>query len=444
MEYTIEELSPVKRKLSITADAKDVDAAIDAAVARYRTSIQIDGFRKGKVPASVVEKRYKDHIYMEARQDMINGQVADTLVQLHLEPVSGIQFTEEAADMVRGSGLSYTVEFEVLPAFDLPAYEGMEVEKDKVVVKDEEVDAVLERIRRDRAELIPVEGEGPATDGQIATISFEAFEDGKPVEDLKTENFDLPLGEGQAMDDFENLVKSVKVGCTGEKDITFPENFPARNLAGKTLSIKVTVHAIKDRKLPELTDELFKSMGVESVDKIRTSIRESYARSRENTARSAAQKKMLDTMLKGLEFALPESLLDFQERTLIAEMSARMEAQGQKLSDLGKSEEELRKDVRKQAEQLTRMQVLLLAIAHKEGLRVTQPELDNHLYRICLQNGEDFHKVREAYERSGMMSAMRDRLLADKAMEAAYAKASVKEVEPLEELKPTHKVPAAQ
>lgn len=439
MEYTIEELSPVKRKISISAEASDVNDAIARSVAYYRKSVQIDGFRKGKVPASVVEKRFHDHIYMEAHQALVNAKVGQVLAEAKIEPVSGIQFVEDGGALTRDQGLSFSVECEVLPAFELPVYEGMEVEKEKAVVTDEEVDAVVARIRRDRAELLDAPGEGPAVDGQIAHISFEAFEDGKPVEDLKTEHFDLPLGEGQALEDFEKLVKSVKVGQTGEGDIAFPENFPAQNLAGKTLKIRVTVHAVKDRKLPEINDELAKQVGAESMDKLRLSIRDSYAHSRETALRNAAQKKMLDKLLNGLEFPLPESLLDMQIRTLIAETSARLEQQGKKLADLGKSEEELRKDMQKQAEELTRIQVLLLAIAHKEGLSVTQGEIDNQLYRICIQTGEDYRKVREAYERTGMINTMRDRLLADKAMEAAFAKANVKEVEPIKEISPVRK-----
>lgn len=445
MEYTIEELSPVKRKISIVAEASDVDDAIARSVAYYRKSVQIDGFRKGKVPASVVEKRFHDHIYQEAHQALVNAKVGEALAKAALEPVSGIQFVDDGGALARGKGLNFSVEFEVLPVFELPVYEGMEVEKEKAVVTDEEVDTVIKRIRRDRAELLDAEGEGPAVDGQVARISFEAFEDGKSIDELKTENFDLPLGEGQALDDFEKLVKTVKVGQTGEGDIAFPANFPAESLAGKTLKIRVTVHAIKQRKLPEINDELAKQVGAESMDKLRASIRDSYAHSRENAVRSAAQKKMLDKMLAGLEFPLPESLLDMQIRTLIAETAARLEQQGKKLADLGKTEDELRKDMYKQAEELTRIQVLLLSIARKEGLTVTQTELDNQLYRICIQTGEDYRKVREAYERTGMIHTMRDRLLADKGMEAAFAKASVKEVEPMKEITPVKKdtAPAA-
>ena len=122
MEYTIEELSPVKRKISIVAEASDVDDAIARSVAYYRKSVQIDGFRKGKVPASVVEKRFQDHIYQEAHQALVNAKVGEALAKAALEPISGIQFVDDGGALARGKGLSFSVEFEVLPTFDLPVY----------------------------------------------------------------------------------------------------------------------------------------------------------------------------------------------------------------------------------------------------------------------------------------------------------------------------------
>lgn len=429
MEYTVEDISPVKKKVNITTDPKEVEAAIMGAVALYKTSVQMDGFRKGKVPASVVEKRFRDQIYGEARQDLINVHINDVMQKLDVTPVSGLNLSDESA-FEKGQPFTYSMEFEVLPTFDLPPYEGLEVEQEKVVIKDEEVDEVLARIRRDHATLIPVDGDGPAVDGQIANIDFSAYEDGKPVEGLGANGFDLALGEHQALEDFEKLVKTVKLNCEGEGDITFPADFLAKDLAGKTLTMKVKVHAIKARQEPELNDDLAKKVGAESLEKLREGIIESYRKSRESLNKGAAEKKMLDQLLKLVDFPLPESLLDVQVRSLLADLRVRLERQGKSLESLGKSEEELRKEVMPQAEEITRSQVLLLAIAKKENLQVSEQEVNMQLYQLCLRSGEDFKQTREAYERSGMMFTLRDRMLADRAMDAVYARAKVTEVEP--------------
>lgn len=431
VEYSAEDLSPVKKKIVITTEPQEVEAAIMGAVALYKTSVQLDGFRKGKVPASVIEQRFRDKIYEEARQDLINVHINEVMQNLDVQPLSGIN-VDGAEALERGKGYAYSIEFEVLPTFDLPPYEGMEVEQEKVEVKEQEVADVIERIRRDRAQLVPVDGAGPAVDGQVASIDFAAYENGQPLEGVKAENFDLALGEHQALEDFEALVKTIPYGQEGEGEIRFPDDFIAKDLAGKTVTMKVKVHAVKERKLPELNDDLAKSLGLDNVDKLKETITRSYTQSRENLNKSAAQKTMLDRLLKMVDFPLPESLLDIQMRTLLTDLKARLERQGKGLESLGKSPEELRKEMLPQAEELARIQVLLLSIAKKEGLEVSDQEVNTHIYQESLRSGEDFKALRESYERSGLIFVLRDRLLADKAMDRIYAKAKVTEVEPRE------------
>lgn len=434
MEYTVEDLSPVKKKVTVTVDPKEVEAAIMAAVAIYRTNVQIDGFRKGKVPASVVEKRFAEQIYQEARQDLINVHINEVMQNLSVTPVSGVDI-DGAETIVRGEGFTYAISFEVLPAFDLPPYEGLEVEQEKTVVKEEEVEEVFNRVRHDKAKLVPIDGNGPAVDGQVANIDFAAYADGKPIEGIAADNFDIPLGEKQALAVFEDLVKTIALGEEKEGEVTFPEDFIAPDLAGKTVTMKVKVHAIKERQLPEMTDALAKEMGFESMEKMREAILNSYTSSRNNLNKAAAQKTLLDGLLKMVSFDLPESMVETQINSLLADMRVRLERQGKSLASTGKKPEELRAEVRPEAEAIARAQVLLMSIAKKEALDVTEHEVNMALFQMCQRSGEDFKTVREHYERSGLMFSLRDRMLADKAMESIYAKAAITEIEPKEAAK---------
>lgn len=432
MEYTLEDISPVKKKVQITVDPKEVDAAIMAAVALYRTTVQIDGFRKGKVPASVVEKRFHEKIYQEAKQDLVNVHINEVVTGLAVTPISSIDF--DGKDLVRDEAYVYSISFEVLPTFELPAYEGLEVDQEKVEIKDAEVDEVIGRILRDRSELVPVEGRGPAVNGQVVELDFAAFENGTPIDGISAQNFQLSLGENQSLESFEDLVKTVPYGEEKEGEITFPADFIAKDLAGKTVTMKVKVHAIKERKLPEMDDALAKSVGYETVEKLRAGIVESYKNSREGLNRAAAQKTLLDRLLKLVDFELPESMLQTHVRTLVAETRSRLERQGKSLDSIGKTLEQLLADARPEAENITRAQVFLLSVAAKEGLEVAENEVDMHLMQMCYRSGEDFKEVKEAYVRSGMIFTLRDRLLSDKAMDAIYAKSKVTEVEPKVEI----------
>ncbi|MDR2745766.1 MAG: trigger factor [Desulfovibrio sp.] len=431
MEYKTEELSPVKKKVVITAEAQEVEAAIAGAVALYKTSLQLDGFRKGKVPAPVVEKRFHGKIYEEARQDLVNAHINEVMQSLGVNAVSGINL-DGPDTLERGKGYTYSIEFEVLPALDLPSYEGMAEEQEKIVVKEEEVDEVIERIRRDNASLVPVDGDGPAADGQVVNLDFAAYEGGKPLEDVAAENFDLALGERQALEDFEALVKTLRYGQEGEGEIHFPDDFIAPNLAGRTVTMKVKVHAIKERQLPDLDNELAKKLGLETIEALREKIADSYMKSRTSLNKSATQKKLLDRLVRMTEFPLPESMVDMQVNTLLAAQKSRLERVGKSLESLGKSLEDLRGEVLPKAREIARCQVLLLSIAKKEGLEVGDQEINSHIYQASLQSGDDFNTLRAQYERSGMIFALRDRLLADKAMELVYAKATISEVEPSE------------
>ncbi|MEG2172969.1 MAG: trigger factor [Desulfovibrionaceae bacterium] len=432
MEYILEDISPVKKKVQITVDPKEVEAAILAAVAVYRTTLQMDGFRKGKVPASVVEKRFHEKIYQEAKQDLVNVHINEVVTQLAVSPISSIDF--DGKDMVRGEAYVYSISFEVLPPFDLPGYEGLEVDEEKAEVKDAEVDEVVNRILRDRSDLVPVEGKGPAVDGQVVELDFAAFENGVALEGISAQNFQLSLGERQALDAFEDLVKTIPYGEEKEGEVTFPADFIAKDLAGKTVTMKVKVHAIKERKLPGMDDTLAKSVGYENVEKLRAGIVDSYMKSRKDLNKAAAQKTLLDRLLKMVDFVLPESMVETHTHTLVAETRARLERQGKSLESIGKTLEQLVADARPEAENITRVQVFLLTVAAKEGLEVTEQEVDQHLYQMCHRSGEDFKEVKDAYARSGMIFTLRDRLLSDKAMDAIYAKSTVTEVEPKVEI----------
>ena len=434
MEYVVEDISPVKKKINVSLDSPEVDAAISASVAMYRRSVQLDGFRKGKAPASVVEKRFRDRIYREAKEDLINVHINEVLQAGGFTPVSGIEL--DGGELTRGEALQYSFSFEILPDFELPDYEGMELEQEKAVVEPEEVQQVLERIRRDKSTLHPVDGSGPPVDGQTAVISFEGFEDGTPLEGIKAQNFELALGERQALEDFEALVKTIPLGEEKEGDISFPADFINPGLAGKTVRMRICVHAVKERRLPELDQALAKSMGFEDVEGLRTGIAESYRKSRESLHRAAAQKTLLDTLLTKVDFTLPQSMLDLNVKHLLTDMQGRLERQGKNLASLGKKYEELRAEVLPEAERLTRAQVFLLRVARKEKLETSEQEIDNHLYQAAMRSGEDFHALKDAYVKSGMIFHLRDRLLADKAMEAMYAKVTIREKEALKELKP--------
>lgn len=426
MHYATEDLSPVKKKITVTVPVEEVEASLAATIAMYRTSITLDGFRKGKVPASLIEKRFHKEVYKEATTDLVNVHINDIITEAKLSPVSRIDF--DGGELERGQEFVYSISFEVMPEFDLPPYEGLEVEQEEAVVNEDEITALVERVRLNMAEIVTVGEARTPCDGEIVVIDFEAFdEQNAPIPGISAENFQLQLGDGQTLDDFESLVKSLKPGEESTGPVRFPEDFFNTEFAGRTVSMKAKLHAIKERKLPELDDAFAqKAGGLENMDKLYASLRDSYVNSRTELNKSAAQATLLDNLLKMVDFPAPDSMLEGNISMMLGELQDKLERQGKNLAALGKTQEALREEVRPEAEMRAKSHILLLGVARAEELTVSEAEVDLQLGRIATQNKQEYSAIKEYYTRNNLLFALRDRLLADKAMDAIYSKAEVK------------------
>jgi len=428
MEYVTEELSPVKKKITITVPVEEVEAALAATLAMYRTSVQLDGFRKGKVPVSIIEKRFHDQVYREATTDLVNVHINEIMSEGKSVPVSRIDF--DGGELEKGKEFVYNISFEVMPEFALPAYEGMEVEEEEPEVNEDEISAVLDRIRTNMAEVVTVGEDRVPADGDIVVIDFSAKdENGEAIAGIKADNFQLNLGEGQTLEDFEKLIKTVKPGEEKEGEVSFPADFFNPEFAGRTVVMQVKLHAIKERRLPELDDDFAKKAGgFASIDVLRKSVRESYMQSRTELNKSAAQKKLLDSLLKLVDFPVPDSLLESNINMMLEDMKARLERQGKGLEVLGKSAEALREEVRPEAEMRARSHMMLMTVARKKEFAVSDQEVDMQLRRMAMQSGQDYKAVKDYYTENNLLFGLRDRILADKAMDEIYDKAAVKKV----------------
>ncbi|MDP3430039.1 MAG: trigger factor, partial [Desulfomicrobium sp.] len=229
MEYKVEELSPVNRKVTVDVSVEEVHAALAATVALYRKGADIKGFRKGKVPSSVVEAKYRKQIYGEATTDLINYHINDILGEMKLSPLSRIDV--DAKEMERDENFSYSFSFEIAPSFDLPEYKGLAVEEEDVVVDPQQVEDVIARIRQNMAKTVIIKEERPVVSGDIAVIDFQAFQDGVVMEGVAANKFELPLGEGNSLPEFEDIVIGMTPGETKENELTFPADFINDKLA---------------------------------------------------------------------------------------------------------------------------------------------------------------------------------------------------------------------
>lgn len=428
MEYQVEDISPVKRAIHVEVPEEEVAAALGATIALYRRSADLDGFRKGKVPSSIIEKRFRDQIYGEATTDMVNLHINQIVSETKSQPLSKIDF--DGGQLERGVPFKYTLSFEVMPDFELPEYTGTEVEEEEPEVEEGAVEAVIDRIRNQMAELIETPDKRKPVDGDVVIINFAAYDDaGNALEGIHAENFQLALGEGQSLPGFEEIVKGLEPGEVGENDLEFPEDFLNEELAGKKVLMRVKLHAVKEKKLPEVDDDLAqKAGGFKDVEQMREAVRNSYLESRKQLYRSVAQKSLLDKLLSEVEYDLPESLVEANLDRLVQDQINRLEQQGKSLQSTGKTGDDLRQELQSQAEDMAKSEVFLLTVAKRENLQVTEQEIDFYFRQLASRMGQDFNQLKKYHMDNDLIIPVHNRLLADKAMELLYSKAEVKMV----------------
>ena len=428
MDFSVADASTTRKNVSLTFSADDVAKAIDRVVAERRKTLTLPGFRTGKVPAGLIEKRFGDELVPAATQQALDDALADVLKQTSLYPLSGVELDNPSGLFKRGEGYSCTMSFDVLPAIEFPVYEDLPVEQEKVVVDDADVDAILERLRTDTAELIDLPIARLPQDGDQAVVEYKGFdENGEALDDVQGQ-FPLVLGRKQALDDFENLVKTILPGEEKEGPVTFPADYAHKPLAGKTVTMRAKVISLKARKEPEIDDELAKKAGAKDLADLRKQIAEHLENTKKQQARSEAMQKLLDGLLAQVSFDLPQTLVETRVRRAVNEHFARQAADAAQPSDEERAA--YADKVRPEIEQALRPQVFLMALARKENLEVKNEEVELQIYQMAMRAGQDYRKLSDAYRRAGLHNDIHDRVLADKAQALVYSKAKVQEVEP--------------
>lgn len=428
MEYKVENLSSVKSRIDVEIPASEVNSTLAATANSYKNSIQIPGFRKGKVPMPLIEKRFHDEIYNEARQKIYEENVEELLTKIDLHPLSGFVIKNEDKPIEKDQIYRYSFEFEHLPKFELPEYKGLSVEQTKVIPNPAAVDQAIMRLKKLGSKLVRLDTQEPPKEGQIANINFEIVENGEIIKDHSANDFDLDIGSGLGIPDLETLVKGTPVGHTTEKEITFEPDFADKVLAGKTVTLRIKVNHVSEYDFSTFDKIVEKNNN--SYEQLVKTLEDSYKAEMEDINASVAKQKLLDSLLKMTDFELPEIFLEFEIDRALANMEQQLKEQGKSIKALGKTIEELKEQVKPQAEQRARGQTFLMAVADKENLEVSDEDVAQNIYDNCQRSGHNFYEVVDSMKKNGLIYRLKNNLLADKAMDFIYDKANVTFVDP--------------
>lgn len=405
--------------LTVEVDKETVDQGLDTAFQKVVKQVNIPGFRKGRVPRSMFEKRFGvESLYQDALDVILPEAYASAVEEAGIEPVDQPEIDIE--QMEKGKELIFTAKVQVKPEVKLGDYKGLEGEELETDVTDEDVEQELKTIQERQAELV-VKEEGKAEEGDTVVIDFEGFSDGEPFEGGKSENYALELGSGSFIPGFEEQLVGVESGEEKDVELTFPEEYHAEELAGKPAVFKVKVHEIKTRELPELDDEFAKDVDeeVETLDEFKASIRKRLEESKQQEADQKLRNSLVEKATENADIDLPDVMIDSELKNMMGEFEQRLQMQGMNLDMYfqfsGQDEEDLKAQMKKDAEQRVRMNLTLEAIAEKEELEASDEDVNKELQKMADMYNMSIDDVKGAF--GGNMDNLKGDLKVQKAVD---------------------------
>ncbi len=386
--------------LTIEVEAAKVNEGLDAAFKKVVKQVNVPGFRKGKMPRGMFEKRFGvESLYQDALDFILPEAYAKAIEETGIDPIDRPEIDVE--QMEKGKELVFTAKVQVKPEVKLGEYKGLEVEKVETEVTAEDVEAELTSLQEKQAELA-VKEEGKAEEGNTVTMDFEGFVDGEAFEGGQAENYSLELGSGQFIPGFEEQLVGVTTGEEKEVEVSFPEEYHAAELAGKPATFKVKVHEIKAKELPALDDEFAKDADeeVETLAELKEKIENRLQESKKNEAETAVRETLVNKASDNAEVEIPEVMVKAEVDRMMQEFEQRLQMQGMNL-DLyfqfsGQTEEDLRGQMTEDAGKRVRTNLTLEAIAAAENLEVTDAEAEEEVNKMAEQYNMSADNIKQA------------------------------------------------
>lgn len=408
MDYKIEKVSSNQVKVEVTLTAEEYQDSLKKSFEKNREYFQIQGFRKGKAPYQMVKKKFGvEALYEDADNFALNDSYFKIVEENKIDAVDypAIDITDRSEE----TGLKYTAVVDVIPEFELPSVEGMEVVKHDHPFSEADVDSELEKMREQNSRLLPkAEGEAAAK-GDHVSINFDGSVDGVAFDGGKAEDYDLELGSGSFIGNFEEQLEGLKVGEEKDVVVTFPESYGVENLNGKEAVFKVKLNGIKVKELPELNDEFASEVSeFETVEELRGDLhkrmKEDYNKHMEDAAREGA----LTALVEKTEIAVPKALIEHQLDNMVRDLEQRLSYQGLDLKTYyeltGTSEETSREQMRGNAEKRAKTDLVVDKLIQDSAVEATEEELKELAkeYSVMYSQDDKFADQLLASNKSGL------------------------------------------
>lgn len=438
MNVQLNNVSATRKSLVVTLDSSEVDAEHQAVVGEIAKFARIPGFRPGKAPAAMVAKRFGKEITEDFKQKVIAKAYRSALEQEKLDVLNVVDVKEGA--IAAGTPASVTITLDVRPEFELPDYSNLATEITSTEPADAEVENVIQGLRTERADFKPADR--PSQKGDYVKLAYEGAVDGKPITELAPDK-QLYGKVPQTWEEVEGANEGVipglgqhigglKAGDKKDVTITFPAEFAAvPELAGKSAVYAVEIQEVRERVLPPLDEEFFKSQQVDDLAGLQAKVRNNLKMQKDYQNRSAQRRQVTEQLAARIEFPVPDSLVDAETQGVLRQFIEENMRRGVPQEQFEKDKKELYEGARKAATGRVKLQLLLAKIAEKEKIEVTNDDLNNYLYREAMRGGQKPDKLAKtlAADREQLRSVQQS-IIFDKAVDFLVSQAKVTTVEP--------------
>ena len=398
-------------KLTIEREAKELEEAINKVYHKQKNRIAVPGFRKGKAPLAMIEKMYGAEVFFEdAANEIIGVAYEEAVKESDLEIVSQPEI--EVTQIEKGKPFIFTATVAVKPEVELGEYKGVSVPKADTSVSDEELNNEIDQDRNKNARTIKVE-DGAAENGDETVIDFDGYVDGKQFDGGKSENYPLTLGSHAFIEGFEEQIVGHKAGDEFDVNVTFPEEYHAKVLAGKPATFKVVLNEVKRKELPELDDEFVQDISeYDTVDQYKEALKKRIAERKENTAKSAKEEAVIDKVIEAAKMDIPEAMIESQTRQMAQDFANRIRQQGlspeQYFQFTGMTPDAFMENLRPQALKRIQSRLVLEAIVKAEKIEASEEDFNKELEEMSKSYNMEIEKLREAIGEEEKKSMMAD------------------------------------
>lgn len=420
MQVTVETAEGLERLIRVQVPAARVDDEVDKRLRQMAGNIRLDGFRPGKVPAKVVEKRYGGQVRQEVLNEVVQQTYGEALQQESLQPAGTPSV--DLKQGVSGGDLEYEARFEVMPEFEVADVSGMQLERPVAEVTEADIDNVLEDLRKQRATYN--DADKAAEEGDQVVIDFRGTVDGEAFEGNEGEDTPVTIGANQMPPEFEQALVGLRAGDSSNIEYTFPENFPTESIAGRTAVFETTVKGVREPELPPLDDALAEAVGIQEggIDELRNLVRRNLEREVERAQKARLKEQVTDALAKANPIELPKALIDGEVEALQQQMRQRLQ---QQMGDQSQEMDLPAELFEEQARRRVTLGLVMNKLIADNDLQLDQDRVREQLREMASGHHDPQQMIQQYAENREMMQSLEVNVLEDQVIDWVVERAQV-------------------